>query len=269
MTRGVSDWLEAYFHRIGLSRPLRVDAIAVNDIQRAHRVAIAFENLDIRLGRGVDLAPEHVFDKLVVRERGGYCFEHNGLFGRALEALGLTVRPMLARVWLGLPDDAQPPPRTHLVLAVAIEGRTWLADAGFGAAGTAVLPIVEGAQATDADGVPLRLRQEGPGGWMLERADKRGEWVRQYGFRDEPIWPADIAMANHYTATAPDSRFVRMLVLSRLTSDEGFISLVDRRLSLPSGATEVLDAESYRRTLMERFGLALSAEDIARLGLYG
>lgn len=263
------DWLDPYFRRVGLSRPTRIDAAALGDIQRAHRAAIAFENLDIRLGRGIDLAPERVFDKLVVRQRGGYCFEHNGLFGRALAALGLTVRPLLARVWLGLPDDAPPPPRTHLILAVTIEGRPWLADAGFGAAGTAVMPIEDGAEAIGADDVPFRLRRDGPGWWMLERGDRRGGWLRQYGFSADPVWPADIAMANHYTASAPESRFVRTVVLSRLTAGADFISLVDRRLSLPEGATDLPDAGAWRRAVAERFGLALSDGDVARLGLYG
>lgn len=265
----VADWLTPYFHRISLPRPVHVDVAGVGDIQRAHRAAIAFENFDIRLGRGIDLAPERVFDKLVIQRRGGYCFEHNGLFGRVLTALGLSVTPLLARVWLGLADDAPPPPRTHLILAVTIAGRAWLADAGFGAAGTAVMPIEDGAEAIGADGVPFRLRRDGPDGWMLERGDRRGGWLRQYGFSADPVWPADIAMANHYTASAPESRFVRTVVLSRLTPGADFISLVDRRLSLPEGAADLPDAGAYRRAVAERFGLALSDGDVARLGLYG
>src|SRR3546814_16635827 len=92
--------VEAYLRRIGLEQAPRPDQEGLMSVQRAHRWAIPFENFDIPLGRGISLDPAAVFDKLVVRRRGGYCFEQNQLFLRALLQLGFDARPLLARVWL-------------------------------------------------------------------------------------------------------------------------------------------------------------------------
>src|SRR3546814_2536084 len=87
--------VEAYLRRIGLEQAPRPDQEGLMSVQRAHRWAIPFENFDIPLGRGISLDPAAVFDKLVVRRRGGYCFEQNQLFLRALLQLGFDARPLL------------------------------------------------------------------------------------------------------------------------------------------------------------------------------
>ena len=93
--------LDAYLARIALKERPLADAEGLAMLQRSHRLAIPFENLDIILGRGIRIDSESVFAKLVTAKRGGYCFEHNRLFLDALTALGFEARPLLARVWLG------------------------------------------------------------------------------------------------------------------------------------------------------------------------
>jgi N-hydroxyarylamine O-acetyltransferase len=122
--------LSAYLERITLKTAPTADIDGLAQIQRAHRLTIPFENLDVKLGRGISLDPVHVFDKLVTRRRGGYCFEQNSLFLRALHAIGFEARPLLARVWMMAPDGV--PPRTHTLNLVRIDGKDWIADAGFG-----------------------------------------------------------------------------------------------------------------------------------------
>jgi len=90
--------LSAYLDRIGLKQPPPATAEGLAQVQRAHRLAIPFENLDVILGRGIRIDSASVFAKLVTARRGGYCFEQNRLFEDALIALGFTVRPLLARV---------------------------------------------------------------------------------------------------------------------------------------------------------------------------
>ena len=135
-------------------------------LQRAHRLAIPFENLDIPLGRGISIDPAHVFDKLVTRRRGGYCFEQNQVFLRALLAMEFVARPLLARVWLMAEST---PPLTHTFSLVNIDGQEWIADAGFGGSFSPPMPLEDGATVQMADGTAHRLvRREHD--WMLERA---------------------------------------------------------------------------------------------------
>jgi N-hydroxyarylamine O-acetyltransferase len=127
-------------------RPDEIDAVGLEAVQRAHRMNIGFENLDVMLGRGVSVDPDAIFGKLVMGARGGYCFEHNALFGDMLGRLGFDNRPLLARVFLGLPEDAAPPPMTHTFRLVDLDGQAWIADAGFGGSYVPAMPLTDGAR---------------------------------------------------------------------------------------------------------------------------
>src|SRR5271154_4019514 len=91
--------LPAYLERVGLGP----DPTFL-ELHRAQELAIPFENFDSYAGTPVSLDPRHLEDKLVARSRGGYCFEHNLLFGSALRSIGIDeVAPLLARVRRGDP----------------------------------------------------------------------------------------------------------------------------------------------------------------------
>ena len=183
--------LDAYRLRIGLKAVPDAPVALLTALQRAHRLAIPFENIDVRLGRGISLAPAAIFDKLVTRKRGGYCFEQNGLFLDALAAFGFEARPLLARVWLGTEGV---PPRTHTLNLVTIAGVPWIADAGFGGSYTPPMALAEG-EAMSPDGVRHRLTRDADHGWMLARMEGTGGWVPQYSFTTDSVWPADLAQA--------------------------------------------------------------------------
>src|SRR5689334_6809427 len=140
--------LGAYLNRIGLDEPIPANANGLALLQRAQLQNIPFENLDIHLGLAISLQPSAVFDKLVMRGRGGYCFELNKLFAEALRASGFAVRSHLARVIYG--RDA-PGGRTHQVLVVQAEGQAWLCDAGFGGPGLRAPIPLEPQEAIDVD----------------------------------------------------------------------------------------------------------------------
>src|SRR5690606_16267355 len=82
---------EAYLARLAIDAP-KPGADGLAALQEAQLSAIAFENLDPLTGRVPDLDPQALADKLLARRRGGYCFELNSLFGRALSAFGFKAR---------------------------------------------------------------------------------------------------------------------------------------------------------------------------------
>lgn len=229
--------LSAYLARIGLSGPVSATPEGLARAQRAHREAIAFENLDPMLGRPIELDPAAIRAKLVDAGRGGYCFEHNGLFGAMLAEMGLPSRPLLGRVWLG-GEPGTIPPRTHTLRLVSIGDALWLGDAGFGAAWVPPLPLHDGATAQTPDGFTHRLRRaDVPGSlrgeWLLERraAGEASAWEPQYGFDLTEVAEADLAMANHWTGTRPQTRFTSACIVSIVLPD-GFAALRDRAVSI-------------------------------------
>lgn len=197
--------LEAYLGRIGFAGPRTPDLKTLEALCLRHAGAIPFENLDPLAGRGVDLDLGALEAKLVKGGRGGYCFEHNLLFGAVLERLGLPVELREARVLRGV-AEGQVLPRTHGVLEVEAGGRAWLVDVGFGAEGLlGPVPL---------DGTPVQRHGET---WCLEggrlRADLGRGWVDMYEVQPGRVHPVDWRMANHFTSTHPDSRFRRTLTV--------------------------------------------------------
>ena len=263
------DQLRQYIARIGAPE-LKADIAGLHAVQRAHRLAIAFENLDIPLGRGIRLDPDHLFDKLVTRRRGGYCFEQNALFLSMLHALGFEARPLLARVWLRTTPGEPVPPRSHTLNLVAVGGVDHIADAGFGGSYAPPLPLVADEIVRSEDGARHRLIRDREHGWMLQR-DAGGGWERQYSFTTDRVWPSDLEAANHWTASRPDTRFTRLRIVTRALPD-GYASMVDRQLTLShageSHMVEVAGPTQYRELLHELFGLDLQQEEVDALGLF-
>ncbi|MCW3029045.1 MAG: putative acetyltransferase [Solirubrobacterales bacterium] len=246
--------LDAYLARIGLSgRP------SLAEMHRAHTTSIPFENLDPRRGRPVSLTLEDLQEKLVVQRRGGYCFEHNLLFKGALEALGAEVDPLLARVRLGA-EPGVTRPRSHLLLGVAIDGRRWHADVGFGM-GTPLEPLPFGAgEEHHQSGWRYRVVADGAE-LVLQTAD-RDDWVDMYGFLPEPVPMVDVETSNWFTATHPRSPFVSGLSVGAQAADgtRAWLSdwsglALEVRTPTDRSLTPVA-LEDVPQLLADRFGLA-------------
>lgn len=269
--------LDAYLARIGLTARPAADADGLAALQRAHRLAIPFENLDVILGRGIRIDSDAVFAKLVTARRGGYCFEHNRLLLDALAALGFEARALLARVWLAASET---PPLTHAFSLVTIAGQDWIADAGFGASYAPVMPLAEGAEVQASDGARFRLARDPVHGWMLSRdghpatTDGRGTgagFQPQYSFTLAQVWDADLAISNRWTSTAPESRFMQLRIVS-IVLPQGMASLTGQQYRERNGddetATGITEPGAYRTQLNQVFGIDLAAEDVVELGLF-
>ncbi|QNE33427.1 arylamine N-acetyltransferase [Sphingomonas sp. NBWT7] len=269
--------LPAYIDRIRLPARPTLDHFGLAAVQRAHRLAIPFENLDVAFGRPIAIDSPAVFSKLVVARRGGYCFEQNRLFLDALGAMGFDARALLARVWL---NGDGVPPKTHTLSLVTVDGQPWIADAGFGGSYAPPMPLVDGAEAEAPDGSRFRLTQDATHGWLLARGghaantDGRGTgngFQPQYSFTTDTVWPADLALSNHWTSTAPGTRFTTLKIAS-IVLPHGFASLTDRAYRRRAGEEEneatIGDPRVYRMRLSMMFGIDLTAEEVAALGLF-
>lgn len=249
----------AYMQRIGLSA---TEHSSLGHIHRAHATSIPFENLDPHRGIPVSLAPENLERKLVHRRRGGYCFEQNLLLASALEHLGLTVEPMLARVRRGAPPGTVRP-RSHLVLRVTDEDDSvWHADVGLGL-GTPLDPIPFGPDddaAHEQSGWSFRVIEEGPE--LVLQTIEEGSWSDVYAFLPQPVPRIDIETSNWWTCTNPQSPFVFGLIAGvnrpdgRRESISDWSGPLELRVQSPD-ETQVseMSRELIPELLAERFAL--------------
>jgi N-hydroxyarylamine O-acetyltransferase len=217
-------------------------------------------------GRAPSLALSDLMAKMVHGRRGGYCYEHNTLLWRALEALGFRVTPLAARVVLGA-GTPESRPRTHAMLRVEVPGdpQPYLADVGFGASGALLMPVplVLGAESEGAGRRHrfVRLPHEGPLElWALQAYDRRpGEWVSQYAFTLEPFAAADFEVFNWHVGTNPRSPFTRRPYLQRTTADRHLSLDGDRLTETRADGTvterKLADEAEARRVVAEEFGV--------------
>lgn len=248
--------LDAYCARIGYSGPREPKLETLRALHERHPAAIPFEAIDVMLGRGVDLAPEAVDAKLIHGRRGGYCFEQNSLFKRALVAIGFDVESLIARVRWMSPEDAPLRPRTHMGLRVTVDGVPWLADVGFGGCVSSAPLRMDMKEPQATRHMTFRLAAV-PGGKRMEALI--GEtWMPLYILSSEVQNDVDYEPANWYTATHPDSFFRQVLMVAR-TAPEGLFALQNARYTIrrPSQPEErrTLDAAGLEQVLREDFGL--------------
>jgi N-hydroxyarylamine O-acetyltransferase len=260
--------LDVYLRRIGYSGPAQPSEDALAALHRAHLAAIPFENLDIMLGRGVQVDLDSIQAKLVRARRGGYCFEHGQLFGAVLDRLGFGVERLLARVG---PDGQPARPRTHLTLRVTAGAGIWLADVGFGSSPPGPLslrrPRAGGPQDLDGWVYEVVPDEETERTWKL-RELQGGDWVTLYRFEDQRAYPADVVMSNHFTSTHPESWFTWRPIVVRRDPD-AIVSLVGRGYTVtrPGHVKErrQLTDDEFAAALTDVFALTFTEWELATL----
>jgi N-hydroxyarylamine O-acetyltransferase len=270
----------AYLQRIGYHDSLEPTAETLRGLHRAHMLAVPFENLDIHLGRPIMLDEAAMFDKIVRRRRGGFCYELNGLFAALLRDLGYDVAMLAAGVARG--DGSYGPEFDHLTLLVrglddgsrrpetsqtTSLSRTpyspspisWLADAGFGDSFREPLRFVEGIEQPQ-DGRAYRLDRAPDGEYWTMLQQDGAAWQSQYRFTLRPHAHAEYTEMCHYHQTSPQSSFTQRRICSRATPC-GRVTLADMQLIITEDGErteQALDGEEERRAVLhERFGIDL------------
>ncbi|MEV6108567.1 arylamine N-acetyltransferase [Streptomyces sp. NPDC051940] len=250
------DQTAAYLARIGAERPQAATAEALRDLHLRHLTAVPFENLSIHLGEDIVLTTQALYDKLVQRRRGGFCYELNGGFAALLTSLGYGVELLSARVFM--PDGRLGPPYDHMALRVrtADDPGPWLADVGFGRHTHLPLRYADRADQRDPGGV-FRIT-EAPEGDDLDVLQEDSPVFR---LEQRPRELGDFEATCWWQRTSPKSHFTRSLTCSRLTGTGERVTLSGDRLlvtaadgarterRIPEGEL----ADAYR----EHFGMVL------------
>jgi N-hydroxyarylamine O-acetyltransferase len=255
--------LNAYFERIGFVGSIAPNLLTLQALHLAHPMSIPFEDLDPLMGKTPRLDPQSLEQKLIRDRRGGWGYEQNILFLRALRTLEIPATAHAARVLLGRKAGVTTP-RTHMVLIADLGGVPYLADVGFGGM---VLTA------------PLRLRadaeQETPHGTFRITGDdpehtveaKVGEaWRALYRFSTEPEHEVDLEVSNWYAATSPDA-FLRNTLLVDRPAKGGVRNVLyngELRTWTPGGQREkrkLATVAEMKEVLTTTFGVTLPAAE--------
>ena len=248
--------LDAYFKRIGYVGGREASLDVLRDLHIHHTQAIAFENLSPYLKLDMALDPDALFDKLVHRRRGGYCYEQNGLFKHVLDALGFSTRSLAARVRLNVPEERKTA-RTHMLLLIEIGPERYIADVGFGGLTlTAPIRLISDIAQETPHGL-YRLTESGD---EFVLSTEVGEiWKTLYTFNLAEHSMPDYELMNWYTSTNPRSIFVNNLIAARPVRDGRHILLNNRYsfrgLSGVEGEQTIGTVAELKELLFNVFGI--------------
>lgn len=244
--------VDRYLKRIGMSRPEKPDLAALTALHRAHLRSIAYENLDVQLGRSVTIEIPAIYDKIVERGRGGWCYEMNGIFGWALDQLGFNVTRATGAVMREFGGDNCV--GNHLVLRVELVEGLYLADVGFGDG--PIDPIRVAGGPFGSHGMSFALTQIDTDWWRLANHPRGG--AKSFDFNLAPADETRFAAKCHWLQSDPESIFVQNAVCQRFT-DHGILVLRGRVLRHIIGETAsdrlIGTAAEFASILWTEFGL--------------
>ena len=240
--------VDAYLRRIGIEdKNFEICPETLSRLIRAHLLSVPFENLDVwATGESPSLAIADIFDKVVTRGRGGYCFELNSLFCKLLCALGFEAYMCSAYVVM---NKGFLPTPSHCVSVCVIGGKKYMCDVGLGAD----MPLFALPMSGDVMG-DFRIECE-------------GEYYAVYTpigkttlFRDIKVQPVDLVPCSYHISQLPTSPFRTQPVVRRAFED-GYIMLAGSTFKSRHGDKyeeyTISSAEQVRTLLETQFGIPL------------
>lgn len=242
--------MDKYLKRIGYRGAVTHDLDSLNRLVQAQLTHIPFENLDV-WAKGVcpSLEKDALYEKVVVRNRGGYCFELNTLFRYLLEYLGFEAYQAVSSL---VNEDGTAHTAAHNVIICTLNDKKYLIDVGFGG------PVPFGAMPL-AEGIweNFKLRKQ-DGFWYLDRWEE-DHYRPSIRFREVPATMEELIPLNFYISQLTESHFRHRLNISIKQPDGSIHRLFGDQLHVRT-AEGVVDrtvtAEELPEVLLTHFGIA-------------
>ena len=250
--------VRAYLERICFTGKPEPNLDTLIQLQRQHLLTISYENLDVHLGRRLDLDLVRSYTKIVNQRRGGWCYEMNGLLEWALREIGFDVMRMSAGVSRSLKGDVVL--GNHLVLCVHLD-QPWIADVGFGDGAFDPIPMTP--QRMTQRGFEYGLKKVGDYWRFINHS---GGAADSFDFLYAPADETLLAEQCHWLSTADDSPFMSAVVCQRFVPQGYEIQqgLVARQVTTDGEKKwTIQSADELVETLHTRF--ALDVPEIATI----
>ena len=183
----------------------------LNELQSKHIAQYSFNNLAVVLGQELPLDAESLFNKIVERRRGGYCFEHNKLVLTVLAELNFEVRLLLAKVIYNRDIEVA---RTHRVTLLTLAGEDYIIDAGFGHLGARFPVKIELGLVQEQGDAMYRIIKNVKGEYCYQ-VFKDDDFFTLYLFDLHHYTESDCILCHFYSHQHPNAAFVNNLVICR------------------------------------------------------
>ncbi len=247
--------IQAYLKRINYTQALKADKATLFRLHQAHLYNVPFEDLNIHYDIPILLKEKKLYQKVVEGNRGGFCYELNGLFNELLKAIGFQTKIIAARV---INKEGEiGPPFDHAALIVDLEKR-WLVDVGYGG-DSFILPKELTLDIVQKDmHAYYKFTKYKENEWLLMHSEDGENFKEQYIFNFEAQRLENFKPECDRKQTQPDSHFRKNFICTKATP-VGRISMInDKFITTRNGQKEskVIEQEAERLAILaEKFDI--------------
>ncbi|MDT0606018.1 arylamine N-acetyltransferase family protein [Croceitalea rosinachiae] len=243
---------EKYLQKINCSGNLEPNLNNLKELQRHHLLNIPFENLDIHNNISIELSIDRIFDKVVNQNRGGFCYELNGLFYELLNAIGFDVKMISARVFNQ--DKGYGKEYDHLAIIAKINGIEYLTDIGFGEFTFEPLRLQLETIQNDERG-DFKIDKYENGYFRVNKIENKKQ-TPEYIFKNKKRKLTEFEEMSNYHQTSPNSHFTSKRLIS-LQTENGRITITGNKLKIKELdlTTEILleNEAEFKKELWVKF----------------
>lgn len=224
----------------------------------SYMMRVPFENIDVQNKVPISVEIGSLFDKIVTRGRGGFCYEMNTLFRYYLIEKGFDAYNVSATV---KSPTGWSPEGSHMSTLVRLD-ELYIADVGFGDLPTRAMPIRPAEDAIVIDDAGGRFRAiESDNGFEVQK-EKENVFETLYKGRFTPRKIEAFYDNLDYNQHHPDSIFVKKLIVT-MPKQYGRASMSENHLTLTKyGVKEKIEvnADNYTEILNDYFGLDIKVD---------
>lgn len=197
--------IENFLKRIEIdpATPVSLDVDFLGLVQSHCVTSVAYENLDILEGKALDLRVDALYDKIVTRGRGGYCFELNGFLAAMLREMGFDVSERFSRYLRG---ESEIPMRRHRIGVVTLPDGDYMVDIGVGQIAPRFPLKIEEGLVQEQNGETYKFEKDDRHGWVLWDLHK-GQWREYICFNDDKVYDVDFVQPSFFCEAHPESIF--------------------------------------------------------------
>ncbi|UII80620.1 arylamine N-acetyltransferase [Flagellimonas sp. CMM7] len=223
--------VSAYLNRIKYNKEVEIDKPTLFGLQRAHLLSVPFENLDIHYKNKIVLDMDIIFEKIVNRKRGGFCYELNSLFYTLLKEIGFNVKIISARVYsekeqYGKVND-------HMAILANIGTEQFLVDVGFGKFSLQPLPLKFNKTLVDDYGKFVFDNYDKD--YLRVSEQKNNVLTPQYIFSTKQHKLSEFKDMCDYHQTSSESHFTQKKVIS-ISTEIGRVTLNNSKVKITKGS---------------------------------
>jgi N-hydroxyarylamine O-acetyltransferase len=249
-----------YLNRIGFNGIPLVNEETLIRLHELHVLTIPFGNMDIHFNRQLLLQQDHLFDKIIMHRREGFCYELNYLFHCLLTELGFKNKMISSRIFTS--DGFAGPELDHLSLVARINKKQWLVDVGFGDLFIRPLEVIKDKIQFDGRNY-FKIESDQHGGYTLLMSSDNETFEKKYSFSLKARSIQEFESACYDKQINPNSYFVQNRICTRPTK-HGRITIFNNKFVEKKNAekreTIIEDDHHLQQLLRKEFGMLLQIE---------